>query len=619
MSRPHEIGDLVAAAKTHLLAGRLQEAEYSANAALEDNPENTEALNLLGVLANRRNAATDAIEKFKKAVRLAPKEALYAYNLAGTLAQLERYDEALPYYDLALILAPENADILSGRAYCHVRLCRFEAAMVDAQAALTINPTHVDALLNLGAALLDLKKVADSIEIFRRATQVARSDHRAHHQLGVALQDGNDYRSALTCFDQALVLHPSYWPSLLHRGASLHVLGRYEEAVEAAEAAIAADPTHAVAYSNKALALHHLFRDEEAIPWFDAALRRDSRHAQTYADRGHSKFCVGDYLGAEADYRRSLDLDPDRALTHVNLAVLLLLRGDYKAGLTHYERRLQLGAPYVAPRRFETPVWTGETTRSSSTVFVYAEQGYGDTIQFCRYIPMLAERGHRIVFEVQPPLAPLMESLPGTGEITRTGDPIPPHDARIALLSLAHRFRTTFDIIPAPVGYLSPPGDALLRWRSNLRPTDRPRVGLVWRGRATHLRDKQRSLPLEQFARLLVDGVEYHALQPDIPSIGGLPIFEHGDALHDFGETAALCKELDLIISVDTSVAHLAGALGKPVWLLLPYVPDWRWSLETDRSPWYPTVRLFRQHKLNDWDGVIENVRTELRSWTLCG
>jgi hypothetical protein len=305
---------------------------------------------------------------------------------------------------------------------------------------------------------------------------------------------------------------------------------------------------------------------------------------------------------------------------HWNEALLRLLTGDFSRGWAKYEWRWRNESLALSTRNFSQPLWLGAEAIDGKTILLHSEQGLGDTIQFCRYVPLVAARGARVILEVERPLHEIMTNLAGATEVISKGDALPDFDFHCPLLSLPLAFGTHLETIPSLTSYLRAPGQTLKHWQARLGPKARPRIGLVWSGRPAHKNDQNRSISLRSLLPLLDIEATFVSLQKDVRSDDAAVLKECNDVLHfgdelkDFSDTAALILQLDLVISVDTSVAHLAGALGEPVWILLPYNPDWRWLLDRDDSPWYPSARLFRQQQIGNWAGVIDQVKNELRS-----
>jgi tetratricopeptide (TPR) repeat protein len=460
-----------------------------------------------------------------------------------------------------------------------------EGAEVRYRQVLGLQPGHADALHHLGliayaAGMLDeaAGHIGDSLR--RKPANAA-----AHANLALVHHARGDYAGALAECDAALRLQRQFPEAHYNRGNALRELGRLEDAIASYERALRLRPDFVGPLVNRARTLRDLGR-------FDAAL---------------------------AGNARALTLAPELAEAHLNQAMIQLLRGDFERGLPGFEWRWRDPQLAAARRDFPVPQWRGDTDPAGRAVLVHAEQGLGDTLQFARYAPLLAARGARVVLEVQPPLRELLRTLPGEVEVIARGDALPPMDLHCPLLSLPLAFGTRLGSIPAPVGYLKADPARVAQWQARLGPAVGPRIGLVWSGNPEHNNDRNRSLPLAALGPLFRPGLEFVSLQPairasDQPALqsGQLALRHFGDELQDFADTAALASCLDLVIAVDTAGAHLAGALGRPLWLLLPWLPDWRWLLDRDDSPWYPTARLFRQPRAGDWASVITAVGAAL-------
>jgi len=426
---------------------------------------------------------------------------------------------------------------------------------------------------------------------------------------------------AVRAFGDAVRLAPDHPPALLDLARALRLLGRHGEALDACNRALALKPDYNEGYNNRGNALKPLQRYEEALASYDRAIALQPNHADTHNNRGQVLRELERYGEALASYDRALALRPKHVMAHCNAAALRLLTGDFERGWSHYEWRWLKKSVIPTKRNFSQPAWNGRDPIAGKTILIHSEQGLGDTIQFCRYVPLVAARGARIIFEVQKTLQTLMTSLGSGGQIVPKGDPLPAFDLHCPLVGLPLAFGTRLETIPSTTGYLSAPAQHVTAWQSRLEGKPRPRIGLVWSGNPGHERDRERSIGLHEFLPLL-DALAAEAtivsLQKDVRAEDAAflkaraDILDSGDALENFSDTAALISQLNLVISVDTSVAHLAGALGKPVWILLTYFPDWRWLLGRDDSPWYPTARLFRQDQSRTWGGVIARVRQAL-------
>jgi hypothetical protein len=396
-------------------------------------------------------------------------------------------------------------------------------------------------------------------------------------------------------------------------GTCSAISGQLEEASESLERAIELDPEIAVAHTNLGNVRQAQGRLEEAVACHERALAVEPMNPEAYSNLGGILDLQGKLTESMAAYDRALELRPDFAVALFNRSLLRLRTGDLISGLPDYEHRWHL----TKRRAFIQPQWHGQPL-DGARILLYPEQGLGDTVQFLRYVPLVQAAGGQVVLEVQPQMRRLVAHLPEAAEIICVGEPLPPFDWHCPFMSLPLAFGTTLDTIPARVPYLTIPQEAdVIR----VFPSEDSglRVGLVWAGSPAHLRDRFRSIPLELLKPLFgLEGVQFYSLQmgpaaEELREAGALAkMIDLAPKIEDMADTAALINNLDLIIAVDTAVAHLAGALGKPVWAMLPLVPDWRWLLDREDSPWYPTMRLFRQSTLGDWASVVEAVRCAL-------
>jgi Tfp pilus assembly protein PilF len=396
----------------------------------------------------------------------------------------------------------------------------------------------------------------------------------------------------------------------------LREMGRHGEALDACNRALALKPDYTEGYNNRGNALIELNRPADALADYDRALEAAPDNVYAWVNRGNALRYLDRAEEAIESFDRAIALAPDLAEAHWNKGLLCLSVGDFARGWAGYEWRWRREGE-LQPREFTQPQWRGETL-AGKIILLHAEQGFGDSIQFIRYLPMVAEKGAKIILEIPDGLVPLVENAANIEGIYRRGDTLPHFNVHCPLMSLPLAFGTTIDTIPAPVPYLHAPGKRAKIWRDRLAGIGRPRVGLVWSGKPSHKNDHNRSIALSRLKPLLsVGGTHFISLQreyrdSDLAALGRLPIRRLDEFLTDFADTAAVIGELDLIITVDTAVAHLAGAMAKPLWLLVPHVQDWRWLRGRNDSPWYPTARLFRQPQIGDWDGAIAAMAKEL-------
>jgi Flp pilus assembly protein TadD len=440
----------------------------------------------------------------------------------------------------------------------------------------------------------------------------------ALHGLGVIVHRSGEYRQAAELIQKALSITPDWPEACCNLGNALLGQGNPEEAIAAQRHAIALRSNFTEAYINLGTALQAKGRHDDAISAYRQALSFAPGYPEALINLGSALQVTGRFDEAIATYRQGLAVSPDFPEAHFNLSLLMLMRGDFARGWDEYEWRLKCRDRPEANRKFAKPQWDGSPLKGR-TLLVHSEQGLGDAIQFVRYLPMITQRGATVVLDCQIELHQLFHTIPGGCKTGLRGEPLPHYDLHCALLSLPRIFKTTLENIPAEVPYLFPDPELINFWRKKLAASAPDfkmglKIGLAWAGSATNKQDSVRSLSLDQFAPLArIPGVTFYSLQKG-PAASqaksappGLHLIDYMDQFSNFSD-AALIVNLDLIISVDTSVAHLAGALARPTWILIPWVPDWRWMLDRDDSPWYPTVRLFRQTSMGDWPGVIKRV-----------
>ncbi len=602
-------------------AGRLADAEKIYYQVLEMQPDHFDSLHLLGVIFHLRGNHAEAVRQIDVALKRRPNSSVALNNRGVALKELKQFEDALASYDRALTLQPNYAAAHSNRGVTLYELKRFEEALASYDYALKLRPDYAEALSNRGNALKELRRFEEALSSYDRALTLRPDYAEALSNRGVTLKELKRFDEALASYDHAITVRPNYVEALSNRGATLHELARFEEALASYDRALTLQPNYAEAHSNRGIVLKELKRFEEALASYDRALALRPDYAETLSNRGWILHYLKRFEEALSSYDRALILRPDYADAHHNEALCRLLTGDFNRGWEKNEWRWETRAAGNQKRNFVRPQWLGSEEIIGKTILLHAEQGFGDTIQFCRYVPLVAERAARVVLEVQKPLYELMSTLPGTAQIVSRGDPLPDFDIHCPLLSLPLAFGTRLETIPSEMPYLRAPPQAVMNWNVRLGPNSRPRIGLVWSGNPTHTNDHNRSIRLSALLPLLDFNAIYVSLQKDVRTSDATMLREQsnlldfGDELKNFSDTAALVSNLDLVISVDTSVAHLAGALGKPVWLLLPFIPDWRWLLDRDDSPWYPTARLFRQDDSRQWDNVIARIRAPLHDF----
>ena len=476
-----------------------------------------------------------------------------------------------------------------------------------------------DALHLLGLLNLQRRRIVEALHFLAEALRIDSSSSDAMSNLGLALEATGRCEEAIASYRNALRFAPDHPEILYNLGNAYLKLGRLAEALSSYDGVLANEPTHVGARVNRGNVLLRLNRPVDAITSYDAALAAMPGHPQILTNRGHALRRLDRPDEALADFSAALAASPEFPEARFEAAMTRLTLGDFDAGWRGYEWRWKTEAFARHRRQFPAPLWLGDQPVSGKTILLHAEQGFGDTIQFIRYAALLVERHAKVICEVQPELEPLLSQLKEDITVVASGQPLPAFDLHCPLLSLPFAFRTGFDTIPAPIPYLAASAERLAYWRERL-PPDHPRAGFVWSGQPSHKNDGNRSIALERFAAFFAAppiacfGLQSEIRDADAEVLRGLPnLINLGGDFRDFADTAAVITLLDVVISVDTAVAHLAGALGKPVMLLLPHAADFRWMRNRDDSPWYPTARLFRQPAFGDWDSVIARIGDQLR------
>ncbi len=602
--------------------GQLDEAIRRLETAISMDGRQLDAHWLLALSLQGQGHLDAAVREFEAVLAIDPGVAECYVALCQACVQLGRMDEARAVVARGLARCPASAELhgLSGNLLLHAE--QFDRAIDAFDHALQLDPRYVEAHYNRAIALQNLERFEDALAGFDAAAGL-RPGYQAA-QIGGARTSLRLGRpdDALAAFQRAVDNDPGNTDLLNHCGLLQRQLGRLGEALATFERALQARPDFAEALSNRGLVLHELDRHVEALIDYDRALQIKPELTDAHVNRGNALRELLRHEDALAAYQRALDIKPDLESLYLNESLSRLVLGDLARGWPRYEWRWQTDQSVAPVSQFTQPLWLGKESLEGKTILLHAEQGMGDTIQFCRYAKLVADEGAKVLLAVQAPLKPLLENLEGVDRIIVPGELPPPFDYHCPLLSLPLAFGTTLETIPRGRGYLRVAGPRfdgrLAAWRARLGAQDRPRIGLVWSGNANHKNDRNRSIALSSFARILSDRARFISLQNEIRAADATwleqrPAIERFDReLIDFAETAALIANLDLVISVDTSVAHLAAAMGKPVWLLLPFNPDWRWLLEREDSPWYESVRLFRQTRSAHWDDTLSRVGQEI-------
>lgn len=562
--------------------GRLQEAADLYQGILQVQPGNGDALNLLGVIHHAAGQMDNAILLIRKAIEAGPDYFAPYVNLGNVLQATGQLDEAVAAFQEGLSLNPGDPAAATNLSSVLNELGRHKEAVQAAQRALANDPVFAQAHTNLGNALQGLGRMDEAEASFRMALRLNPEDATAHYNLGSVLLDTGDPKEAVTHCERAVMLDPDAPEKHYNLGNAYQAAAQMEKAIESFRNVIQLDPSYVDAHSNLGAALHFLGRPEEAIRFFQKAVA----------------------------------LEPDSPDLHWNLSLALLKNGAYEEGWREYEWRWRTPAFVASKRDFAAPRWQGEPLQGRR-ILIEAEQGFGDSIEFARYATLVAAMGAHVVLECRPGLERLFTTLEGVSEIVTLGQTLPPHDLHIPLLSLPNVLGTRLETVPTSRSYLSvPEGAAKDRL---IGETPGLKVGFVWAGSPTRVDDDKRSADPALFEPLFdMDGAAFFSLQVGDarsalePYLDRDNVHDPAQGFKDFAHTAAAVQALDLVISVDTSVLHLAGALGKPVWGLLSYPTGFLWMEDRDDSPWYPSVRLYRQSQPGDWESIFRRVKEDL-------
>jgi tetratricopeptide (TPR) repeat protein len=564
------------------LAGLPTEAADLCKRALAIDPVHADSLCLTGEICLQLGQFDQAIEWAARAVRIEPKAA-YVSTLGIVLLRAGRLEEALKVFEKAISIEPENAEIWKNFGVVLIDLEHPDQAFLALQQALKLRPRYVDAANVYGMALYKQQRYAEALEYFNLSLEVEPAQADALQVRALVLLNLKRLEEALADNYQSQLLNPLDADTQNNLGTVLQKLGRYEE----------------------------------TLAWYDRAAALRFNFVPPLIGKAHSLIELRRIDEAFASYAQCLALDPKNPDARWGLALLQMLVGNFEAGWLGREVRWELGL--MPDPKFPQPLWLGDSIIEGKTILLYADEGIGDMFQFARYMPMVAALGARIIVVVASPARSLMSRMDGIADcIAKPIGALPGFDVHCHISSLPLAFKTTLETIPSAVPYLPlPTDDRIKEWERRLGAHDQFRVGLVWSGNADHSNDHNRSMPLRELTGILDLDATFISLQKDLRDqdrqvLAGTRIVDMTEGLSDFDETSALISCLDLVISVDTSVVHLVGGLGRPIWILLPYTPDYRWMLDREETPWYPTAKLFRQTEERQWSGILGRLRIEL-------
>jgi len=598
--------------------GNLPEAEELYRTLLKSHPDHFELLQLTGVLNRQTGRLEEAAGLMQRSLALNPNQAHVHNNLGNCLQDLKRFAEALACYERAVALQPDYEEAWYNGGHTLQDLGRHEEALGRYAKAVALKPGHAEAHFQCGNVLQQLGRHAEALAAYERALDLGLGHAEVHYQRGNCLQALQRSAEALACYEKSLALRPDHAAVCNNRGNALRDLKRFGEALASYRRAAEIDPAWPEVYGNIGNALQELGRHGEALAAYDRVIASKPDYAEAHYNRGIALQELRRFAEALAAYDKAVALKPDYVDAQWNKARLLILTGRYREGWRLFEWRWQKDDVKPLARNFAQPLWLGDADPKGKRILLWAEQGLGDTIQMARYVPLLLARGAEVLIEVPGPLVSLIAGIPGVTQVIAKGEALPAFDLQCPLMSLPVAFETGLETIPAEVPYLRAPEAKSRQWQERLGAKTRRRIGLVWSGAPGHRNDRNRSIPLEALLPLLEAAADCYSLQKECRDADRELLLREGrirdysGEILDFADTAGLVSQLDLVITVDTSVAHLAGALGKEVWILLPYSPDYRWAVDREDCPWYPTARLFRQGARGDWAGVIGRVGAEL-------
>lgn len=554
--------------------------------ALEIDPTQSVALYHRALLEMRSEDTAAAHKSLDATLKLQPRSASAWLNKGLLLVNQKQYTDALSALDRAIDLGIVNADTYQNRAVCHQELDQLDSAISDLEKALDIDPKHALSLMSLGVISQKMGRFEAALQLYTQAIEQDPYRVEAYSNLGAVLFECNRFEDARITLEAAIELNPKQINAWINLGAALMQLYRYDEALAAFDQVLSLEPNHVDALCHKGLVLHDLRQIDTALMCYDRALK----------------------------------IDPDSTLAQWNKAFGLMLKGDFTQGWPQYESRWLHKKLNLSLRHFPQPRWTAGSPVKGKRLFIYQEQGLGDTLMFARFIPTLVEMGALVTLEVQAPLVQLLSRCLPQVQVICMGQPIPEFDLHSPLLSIPGVLGLQEIGIASNAEFLSVSTSKFAEWSRRLGHPTRPRIGLAWSGNPVHQNDRNRSISLSTLLAMLPDGFDYVSLQNQVREDDGRTlgtshrVRSFADEIKDFEDTAALCRCMDLIISVDTSVAHLSAALGQPTWVMIPYAPDWRWMMHRTDTPWYRSMKLYRQTTPGVWQQTLSTITQDLTS-----
>jgi len=653
MQKNREVTSLIQKGLASHRQGRLIEAERIYKQALEIDPDHFDALQLLGVLYGQDKNFEQAIAFLDNAIQINPNHAdsyanlgkafmatkqfhgavksyQYAnaidthvaenyFNLGVAFQELGQLKDAVAAHTNAIELQSAYSQAYLNRGHALYGLGRKDDAIADFECVIRLRPDHAQAYRALAHVLEDLERLEQAFASYARAVELSPDCAEDHAHLGDMQQRLMRFEDALASYSRAMDIRPDYAHAYSSRGVALQELGRLEEALASHSRAIERSPQYAQAHCNMGNALVGLQRIDEALESYARAIEINPDYAQAHCNCGNALRELNRLDEAIVEFDRAVEINPSIAEPYLGKAFATLLRGDYQQGWLLYEWRWERETTRKKKKMFPQSLWLGIENIQGKTILLHAEQGLGDSIQFCRYAKLVKALGARVLLEIPKPLIVLLSGLEYVDVLIEKGDLLPAFDYHCPLLSLPLAFKTELQSIPNASPYLFSTAARRQVWSERLGLKTKFRVGMAWSGSIINKNGNHRSLALRQLMAYLPANIEYVSLQPqvresdqDVLEVSEIRHF--GQQISDFADTAALCELVDIVLSIDTSVAHLAGAMGKPTWVLLPHAPDWRWLLERTDSPWYPSLKLFRQNAQRQWEPLLEYVADDLQA-----
>lgn len=614
--------------------GNMLAAKEAFKSVLEIDPEYFDALYLYAAIASQEKDYALAVVLLTKALKLNPQHVEACFNLAVVQDAIGEKQCSLDTYNALIKLSPNHLKAHHNLASLFAKQGLIDNAIHHLERVLQIDPSFETAR-NHYVQLKNISSRAPEIFISNKKdlSTVDQVEFEKLHNAGLSLYDQRDFINALSFFNQALELDPESIPALHNLGMVHEKMGSLDEALSLYERVIFLLPSSTPTLNNLGNIYRELGMLDKAKSSFLKAIELKPDYAEAFNNLGWTHYTLREFEEAVNCFQKALMCNPNMVETKYNLSLCQLILGNYEAGWLNYEyRKLQPGYQHHKLPQ-PKPLWLGEQIIANKTIYIYPEQGFGDTIQFSRYIKLLANKGAKVLFEPGVALSSLFQNLEGVGEIIRPGQPIPEYDFHCSLMSLPLALKTTLQTIPNQIPYIQPDPEKIALWADKLSPISGPKVGLVWSGGFRPNQpelwelNKRRNIPFEYISKINLPQIQFFSLQKGAEAEEELnqikdQFWPNQDNFHnftnqliDFSETAALISQLDLVISVDTSTAHLAAAIGKPVWILNRYDSCWRWLVRGESSPWYPNLKLYRKTKEDGWESMIGKVKQDLDSF----